>query len=257
MALWNVMLFTQNRAQADRPKIPAGQPMTGAGRWVWYVPSTPAGKAKLISDLQRSGMKTVFIKSGDGAHTWRQFNQSLVDQLHLAGIHVCAWHYVYGDQPLKEALVSAYAYSQGAECFVVDAEAEYAGRPHQAAQYMDELRKRTSDKWLIGLSSFPYVQYHEDFPYSTFLARGRATVNLPQMYWNDIGRTPEKVVADTYRLNLRFGRPVYPIGQTWQDPNPGEVKRFQAAVQKAGAEGWSWWEWDSTTTRDWQTLGRR
>jgi len=257
LAVWNVMLLTQDGARANKVRIPAGQPLTGAGMWVWYVPSSLSGKNKMISDLHKSGIKTVFVKSGDGTHVWKQFSQGLVEQLQLAGIHVCAWHYVYGDKPVQEALVSAYAYQQGAECFVVDAEAEYANKSKQAAAYMTELRKRTSIKWLVGLSSFPYTRYHEDFPYAAFLAPGRASVNLPQMYWHEIGRSPERIVADTYKDNLRFGRPVYPIGQTWQNPRPQEIQRFQAAVQKAGARGWSWWDWGSTNQQSWQALGRR
>lgn len=251
------MLFQQNGARADRPRIPAGQPLQGPGMWVWYVPGSSKEQQALISDLKRSGMRTVFIKSADGTRVWRQFDRSLVERFQAAGIHVCAWHYVYGDKPLEEARASAAAYRSGAECFVVDAEVEYKGRARQAGQYMDELRRLTSPEWLIGLSSFPYISYHLTFPYRTFLAPGRATVNLPQMYWKEIGRSPERVVNETYAQNVRLGRPVYPIGQTWEDPDPAEIKRFQAAISKAGAKGWSWWDWRSTSSRGWQALGRR
>lgn len=238
---------------SGRPPLPPGKPLRGAAMWVWYLPESK-DLPGMISKLKESGIRTVLIKSADGTRVWRQFSSHVVDRFHLAGIHVCAWHYVYGSDPLREAQASAVAYKAGAGCFIVNAEVEYKGRSAQAAVYMDRLRSLTSKEWLIGLSSFPYLEYHTDFPYRTFLARGRASVNLPQMYWKEIGRNPDQVVAETYRSNLALGRPVYPIGQTWNKPSPESIRSFQKAVRRAGAPGWSWWEWGSTSRESLQAL---
>lgn len=246
------VLLAPNAAQAATP-APPGNPLDGNAMWVWYTPK-PNKLDAMIAQLKAAHMNSVLIKSGDGSTVWNQFNQGLVDRLHAAGLHVCAWHYVYGTHPITEARVSAYAYRQGAECMIIDAETEYEGRPTAARVYTRELRKLTSSHWLIGLSTFPYLKYHSSFPYHTFLRRGAATVNLPQMYWRDIGVSPAKIMQDTYQANRALGRPVYPIGQTWNNPGNGQLKAFQAAAKKVGARGVSWWDWSQTSAKSWTEL---
>lgn len=79
-------------------------------------------------------------------------------------------------------------------------------------------------------------------------------MNLPQMYWRDIGVSPAKIMQDTYRANRALGRPVYPIGQTWNNPGTGQLKAFQAAAKAAGAPGISWWDWSQTSRKSWSEL---
>jgi len=241
---------------SGKPPIPPGKPLAGPAMWVWYVPQT--GKTEqMVRDLKAHGIRTVIIKSGDGINRWKQFTPALVDRFHQAGIHVCAWHYIYGKKPDEEARISALAKQAGAECLIIDAEAEYNNHPRQAARYMSVLRKLVTTKYLLGLSSFPYVAYHEDFPYQEFLGGPNgAQVNLPQMYWNEIGVSPSQVVRDTYQANLRLGKPVYPVGQTWQDPQPEQISQFTKAVKQAGAPGWSWWDWGQTSPRGWRVIKR-
>jgi len=251
LAALSVLLIPQ-AAQAAAP-VPPGNPVAGSAMWVWYTPK-PNKLDAMIAQLKRAHMSSVLIKSGDGSRIWHQFNRRLVERLHQAGLHVCAWHYVYGTHPRTEAKVSAYAYQQGAECMIIDAETEYEGRPTAARVYTRELRRMTSQRWLIGLSTFPYLKYHSKFPYRTFLRRGAATVNLPQMYWRDIGVSPAQVVRDTYKINRDLGRPVYPIGQTWNNPGTGQLKAFQAAAKSVGAPGVSWWDWSQTSRKSWNEL---
>ena len=253
LAILAIMFGFSSNAQAASPPVPSGSPLAGSAMWVWYTPK-PDRLPAMIAQLKRAHMNSVFVKSGDGSTTWHQFNRALVDKLHAAGLHVCAWHYVYGTHPIPEAKVSAEAYRAGAECMIIDAETEYEGRSAAAKTYTSKLRSLTSPRWLIGLSTFPYLKYHARFPYRTFLRPGAATVNLPQMYWRDIGVSPAKIVQDTYKVNRALGRLVYPIGQTWNAPNNGELKAFQRAVKRAGAQGVSWWDWSQTSKNSWNEL---
>ncbi len=75
----------------------------------------------------------------------------------------------------------------GADCLVIDAEAEYEGRYGAADTYVDKLRHAIGRHFPTALSSFPYVDYHPSFPYSVFLGKGGARFNLPQVYWHAIG----------------------------------------------------------------------
>ena len=53
---------------------------------------------------------------------------------------MCAWQYVYGTDPVAEAEVGARAVANGAQCLVIDAEAEYEGRYASAQVYLRTLR---------------------------------------------------------------------------------------------------------------------
>ena len=108
-------------------------------------------------------------------------------QLHANSLKVCAWQYVYGSNPAGEAALGAQAVADGADCLVIDAEAQYEGRYGAAQTYINDLREKIGASYPLGLASFPYVYDHSTFPYSVFLGPNGAQFNAPQMYWKDIG----------------------------------------------------------------------
>ena len=193
----------------------AADPFYGRGMWIWLVGRSAGGNpAAIAAQASSNGIKTLFIKSGDGGGYWSQFNGSLVRALHSAGLNVCAWQYVYGANPLAEAAVGARAVRNGADCLVIDAEAEYQGRYASAQIYIDALRAAVGRRYPVGLSTFPYADYHPGFPYSVFLGHDGAQFNLPQMYWRDIGTSVGSVYWHTYTVNRIYRRPIRPLGQT-------------------------------------------
>src|SRR5436305_7879366 len=125
------------------------------------------------------------MKSSDGStNYWSQFSSKLVGELHANGLRACAWQYVYGTNPTGEAGLGAQAAANGADCLVIDAEAEYEGRYASAQTYIRELRAKVGTSYPLALASFPYVSYHPSEPYSVFLGPGGAQFNAPQMYWH-------------------------------------------------------------------------
>src|SRR6476659_8817846 len=107
---------------------PSGTAFEGDGMWIWYVNQSNRGSVSAIAKRAKaSGIETLFIKAGDGRKAWAQFSKGLVNKLHSYGLHVCAWQYVYGRNPATEAKVGTFAKRNGAECFVIDAEAEVEG----------------------------------------------------------------------------------------------------------------------------------
>jgi hypothetical protein len=232
----------------------AGSPLAGDGVWIWYV-SRSGGTAEAIAEKARTyGIEHVLVKSGDGTDSWEQFTPELVSTLHANGIKVCAWQFVYGRNPGAEAAVGAEAAFEGADCLVIDAESHYEGRYKAADKYMRGLRARVGPNYPLGLSSFPYVHFHPSFPYSVFLGPGGAQFNVPQMYWKTIGTSVSSVYSTTYRYNLPYKRPVYPVGQTYSDPSLGEIDGFRRSAYASGAPGVSWWSWQETSTAEFQTL---
>jgi len=237
-------------------KADAASPYARPGMWIWYVSSSHGGDvSEIIKQARRSKIGTLYIKSGDGTDVWSQFNKPLIKRFQRAGLKVCGWQYVYGDKPAQEAKVSAVAKRRGADCFVIDAEAEYEGNYSGADKYIRELRSRVGKKFPLSLSTFPYAHFHPAFPYSVFLGPGAATANLPQIYWDAIGDTVREAVGVTWLNNALYKRKIFPVGQTYMNPRAKELTAFRRYSQNYGTAP-SWWSWQETNAAEWNVLGQ-
>ncbi len=234
----------------------AGSPFSGQGMWIWYVSQSDGGNlASIVAQAKAAGVTTLFIKSSDGSSNyWSQFSPTLVQTLHANGLKVCAWQFVYGSYPTAEADLGAEAVADGADCLVIDAESAYEGRYASAQAYIDELRAKVGSSYPVGLAGFPYVYDHESFPYSVFLGPGGAQYNAPQMYWQDIGDSVDTTYANTWISNRIYGRPIFPLGQTYSNPSPSDILRFREEAVDYGASGWSFWDFQETSASGWAAL---
>jgi hypothetical protein len=232
-------------------------PYRGDGMWIWYVSRASGGDlGRIARKARRHGIETVYIKSSDGSTSWSQFRRGLVSYLHGRGLRVCAWQFVYGRRPGAEARRGAEAVEKGADCLVVDAESNYEGRYAAADTYVDKLRHKIGDSFPTALTSFPYVDYHPAFPYSVFLGPGGVRYNLPQLYWHTIGVTVGEGYQHTFRFNRVYRRGIYPLGQTYDDPPPRQIRRFRRMAISYELGGLSWWSWQHTSRREWRAVGR-
>ncbi len=239
------------------PSTPAGSsPFDGQGMWIWYVSKSAGGEVPaIVAQAHAAGVSTLYIKSSDGSSNyWSQFSSQLVSELHAAGLKACAWQYVYGSNPEGEAEMGARAVASGADCLVIDAEAEYEGRYGAAQAYIADLRAKIGPEYPLGLATFPYVYYHTAEPYSVFLGPGGAQYNLPQMYWKAIGNSVDTVYANTFISNRIYGRAIFPLGQTYEEPSSKDLLRFREEAPLYGASGISWWDFQETSTSGWKTL---
>ncbi len=236
--------------------VPAGSPFQGLGQWIWYVSKSDGGSLDAIAArAHAAGVTTVFVKSSDGStNFWSQFTPDLVAGLHQRGLHVCAWQYVYGTHPAGEALLGARAAAQ-ADCLVIDAESEYEGKYSSAQTYIQTLRAAIGPGYPVGLASFPYVDRHKSLPYSVFLGPIGAQFNLPQIYWHEIGVSPDVAMAHTYHENRVYARPIMPLGETYGGTPPADIFRFRQLSAAYGASGLSFWDWQETTANGWTALG--
>ncbi len=232
-------------------------PLAGNGMWIWYMNRSSHGKLGAIAKKAHGhGIDTVLIKSGDGTGYWSQFSSGVVSGLHARGLNVCAWQFIYGDKPGKEAKVGAAAVAKGADCLVLDVEGQYEGKYPQASYFMSSLRSMVGQDYPIGLASFPYVDYHPALPYSVFLGPGGAQYNIPQLYWKDIGTTVDDGYIHTWVWNRIYGRSIAPLGQLYSRPKAGQIKRFRALAMSHGFEGVSWWDWQVAGKREWKAVGQ-
>ncbi len=257
------LVFPASRAAADtggaamfeNSGVGRHSPFARQGMWIWYLDQSQGGYVPaIVATAHRHHIGTVYIKSGDGTTYWEQFGGALVGELHRAGLKVCAWQFVYGNKPAAEARIGARAVEAGADCLVIDAEAQYEGKYAAADLYIGRLRAAIGAGFPLSLAGFPYVDYHPSFPYSVFLGPGGATVNQPQMYWKDIGTSVRKVFAHTYLYNRVWGRPIFPIGQTYQAPSRFALRLFRRYSASYGAVP-SWWDWQETAPPEWGALG--
>jgi len=242
---------------APTPAEPAGEgPYDRQGMWIWYIDKSEGGAiGRIIARARRAGVGTVYVKAGDGSDVWSQFTKYLVGRLHAGGLDVCAWQFVYGDNPLAEARVAAAAVQKGADCFVIDAEGDYEGKYASADRYIRTLRARIGAGFPVSLAGFPYVDYHPSFPYSVFLGPGGAQYNQPQMYWKAIGTTVRTVFEHTNLFNRVYGAPIYPVGQTYEGPGRRDLLRFRRFATSYGNLAPSWWSWQETDDSEWAALG--
>jgi hypothetical protein len=237
--------------------VAGGNPLSGRGMWIWYVSRSSGGSlAAIIATARQYGISTLFIKAGDGAGAWSQFNPSLVAALHSAGLRVCGWQYVYGNNPVGEAQVGAQAVREGADCLMIDAESEYEGKYIQSQTYLAQLRRLIGNGFPVALAGFPYIDYHPGFPYSVFLGPGGAQYNTPQMYWVDIGTSVDNVYTHTYAYNRVYSRQIDPLGQVYNNPPPGQIIRFRQLSRSYSAPGLSWWDWQEARPSGWRALAQ-
>ncbi len=236
---------------------PRGSAFDGTGQWIWYISKSEAGNLDAIATRARAaGVTTVFVKSSDGStNFWPQFTPDLVAQLHQRGLHVCAWQYVYGTHPAGEAQLGARAAAM-ADCLVIDAEAEYEGKYASAQTYMQTLRSLVGPNYPVGLASFPYVDFHKALPYSVFLGPSGAQFNAPQIYWHEIGVSPDAAMAHTYHENRIYARPLVPLGETYGGTPSADIYRFRQLAAAYGASGLSFWDWQETTANGWTAIGQ-
>jgi hypothetical protein len=235
---------------------PSGTAFDGQGMWIWYVSQSDGGNlASIVAQAHAAGVTTLYIKSSDGSSNyWSQFSPELIQTLHANGLKACAWQYVYGTNPAGEANLGAEAVANGADCLVIDAESEYEGKYGAAQTYIADLRAKIGAAYPLGLASFPYVYYHTSFPYSVFLGPEGAQFNAPQMYWKDIGNSVDTTYANTFISNRVYGRPIFPLGQTYSKPSAEEVVRFREEAPLYGAGGISFWDFQETPSSLWTAL---
>ena len=190
---------TGGAGQFENPAVGSHSPFAPPGKWIWYVDQSQGGSVPaIVATAHRHQIGTVYVKAGDGTTTWEQFNPTLVAELHRGGLKVCAWQFVYGEAPLPKRGSAPRQSADGADCLVIDAEAQYEGKYAAADLYLSTLRAAIGANFPLSLAGFPYVDYHPAFPYSVFLGPGGATINQPQMYWKAIGTS----VGDGLRPHL-------------------------------------------------------
>jgi hypothetical protein len=75
------------------------------------------------------------------------------------------------------------------------------------------------------------------------------------MYWKTIGTSVRGVFEHTYLYNRIWGHPIYPIGQTYEEPSQTALRLFRRYAGSYGGLPPSWWDWQETSGEEWSALG--
>lgn len=231
----------------------------GTSLWIWKLDQAEGGNvAAIIAKAKQAGVSTLFIKSSDGVTSeGSQFSRALVDQLRAADLHVCAWQFIYGGDPIGEAAAAAEAIRAGAQCFVINAEQQYDGRYAQAQQYLAALRAApgVGNDYPLGFTSIGNTFARPALPYSVFLGpRGGAQVAIPQVDWPAAKRPVAEVSREVAKGWRIYGRPMVPLAQIDGDATSADIQQFRAIWEQYGSVGTSYFRWGVGPADLWTTL---
>jgi hypothetical protein len=209
---------------------------------LWIVNASEP--AAIAAEAQQAGVRTVLVKAADGTTPDPQLTPALVASLRASGLTVCAWTFAYGAEPAGEAAAAVAAVRAGAQCLVVDAEGQYDSRYGSAQAFVRGLRGALGGAFPIALAGQAETLQHPKFPYSVFLGPGAFQLDMPQMYWRDLGLTVPAAYRVAIAENALYGRPVVPVGQLYGGVSAAEVGQFATLAGEYGS-GASFFDLDS------------
>ena len=272
----------------------------GKGDFIWKVASAEQNTgtttvAKLIDYMKARGFKWLVVKAGDGnsgpgSGLYAQFNKSLVDTVHAAGLKIFAYHFVYGGKTPNsrgatttidgEKAVRDAIMALNPDGLIIDAESDFENATNNAATAEDyaKIFKQKYPTKLLGLDTFAYARFHTKIPYLSYLKY--ADVAMPQLFWKTltIANTPEQILSDVdvdwKALYADFAgkghpeaaRPIVPIGQGYDvsasNPTPpDDITRFFNLLRSDadpaspfGYNGVSFWSAQQHTAAQWTAI---
>jgi peptidoglycan hydrolase-like protein with peptidoglycan-binding domain len=201
--------------------------------------------AAIAASAEQAGVRTLLVKAADGVTPEPQFTPALVSALRASGLTVCGWTFAYGAEPAGEAAAAVAAVRAGAQCLVVDAEGSYDSRYGPAQAFVRALRGALGRAFPIALAGQAETFEHPKFPYSVFLGPGAFQLDMPQIYWRDLGLTVPAAYRVATAQNTLYGRPIVPVGQLYGGVGVPEVGQFAALALEYGFRGASFFDLES------------
>jgi len=231
--------------------------LTGKGFFIWKIKDCESGSASAIAAAAKSaGLSHVLIKIADGVNSYNvdsstgvDYVPSVVSALHSVGIQAWGWHYIYGENPGKEAWCGGQRTKQlGLDGYVIDAESEYkaSGMAAKASRYMTDLRSYLGNT-PVALSSFRFPAYHMQFPWNNFLTK--SDFNLPQVYWEQAHNPGAQLQRSFREFNaLTPYRPFMATGAAYGNqgwvPLVTEITEFMTIAVSLNIPAVNFYSWD-------------
>lgn len=223
----------------------------GAHIWVWQ-PWKIGTDEQIIEKLKALGVRGVLLKYSDGNLVGDPISQRfmaefkrLTPKLKAAGFVVGGWTYQYLTDIDGEVDALRQAVEAGAEWIVLNGEEHVKGKNAQVAEYGRKVRAMYPDL-KIGFSSYAVADLHPDVPFWEYAKY--VDLMMPQMYWATIGWSVDDTFKRSFQSYSKFGKPIGPTGQAYDDPQQGivtqvqDMARFTQLSKAAGFTHITWWD---------------
>lgn len=232
----------------------------GKGDWIYYVSdatnqlggnvTSVTNVASLMAYEKSQGINYIIVKAGTGSTNFNgsgsspQFNSSLVNAAHAAGLKIFGYTRSYGSDVQGEIDLASYCFNVGADGFVIDAEAEWesnrpwigANGPAKAIQLASGIKNLWPTKFLAH-APMPIISYHSSFPYKEFGYYCDAV--MPQIYHYSFDKTPSEAIdwTDTEWNNFHASltgvwtnaiKPIAPVAQVYGPLAPPQASTIPA-----------------------------
>jgi hypothetical protein len=247
----------------------------GKGFFIWKIKNCENGDVQQISQLAKmSGFSHVLIKVANGRwkynYDWENhidWCPDLVTALRRNGIEPWGWHYVFGDDPIREAKIAVERVKElDLKGYVIDAEAHYKREKHRheaAERFMRDLRKGVGKNVPLALSSYRFPSLHPEIPWNQFLTQ--CDINMPQVYWihaHNPKAQLEKTIREFSSPKFKAHPPIIPTGAAFTEHGwtvtSEEVQEFLEATRTFNLAATNFWEWYSARERIpievWETI---
>jgi len=243
-------------------------PLPGKGMWIYQMRTIAGGNVERIAEEARKhGLTHIYVRVGGlrGLDTLSEA-ASILEPAHRRGIKVIAWYFPYFrdvDVDVSRSLIAINTDVRGHffDGFAVDIESANGSKlsAETAGRYSRELREKAPAAYLIAVPPRPTQHALGYFPYDATMPHYDAIA--PMVYWSRFD--PAESTRDAMRFLAKYGKPVAPIGQTYDmfteggprgNPPPHQIWAFMSEAQKLGAPGVSFWSWQHATTENWRTL---
>ena len=253
---------------------PADGPVPlGKGMWLHRLSRAENGDVSgIVSRAQRAGLTHIYVRVGSSKSGF--YAQNDLDRLlpvaHAAGLKVVGWDFPYLHDPFADAARAReqiwYATPTGhrIDAFSADIETPAEGTRLSAAAiqgYIGTLRQAVGPGYPL-IATVPRPSAKRAFPYAALVPGFDAIA--PMVYWGN--RDPAADVQGAIADLAFLGKPIIPVGQAYdmaQDgapriahgaPSKQAVARFIDAAAGHGAQGVSFWVWDTATADHWAAI---
>lgn len=248
------------------PKQPS--PLAGKGMWIYQMGEIAGGDVETIAEhAVKQGLTHLYVRVGGlrGLDTLREA-ASILPVAHRHGLKVIAWYFPYFkdvDIDVRRSITAINTTVRGHtfDGFAVDIESANGSKlsGETAGRYSRLLRDAAPSSYLIAVPPRPtkyalgYFPYDETMPHYDAIA--------PMVYWSRFD--PADSVRSAIRFLSKYGKPIAPIGQTYDmlpeggprgNPPPHQIWAFMSESQKLGAPGVSFWSWQHATSSNWRAI---
>ncbi len=242
----------------------------GKGMWLYEPQRTEGGDvAAIVARAKAAGLSHLYVRTGSswGGFYAGPFLDRILPAAHEANLLVYGWDFprlidVPTDVARAEAAIRHRTPGKHRiDGFSADIETRSEGTAitaQAAGDYGRALRTAVGVNFPL-IATVPRPSPAQNYPYAAVVASFDAIA--PMVYW--LNRQPETDVAGALRDLAQYGKPVFPIGQAYDGapeggragvPPPEELWRFMRFAQANGAQGVSFWSWQSANPKTWAAI---